>query len=47
MSKKETKMCVFENLICEVKTAVYIKYIFIIVPSRSMKTVINYTIQST
>ena len=25
VSKKETEMCVFENLICEVKTAVYIK----------------------
>lgn len=25
VSKKETEMCVFENLICEEKTAVYIK----------------------
>jgi len=25
VSKKETEVCVFENLICEVKTAVYIK----------------------
>ena len=25
VSKKETEMCVFENLIFEVKTAVYIK----------------------
>ena len=23
--KKETEMCVYENLVCEVKTAVYIK----------------------
>lgn len=25
VSKKETEMCVYENLVCEVKTAVYIK----------------------
>ena len=25
VSKKETEMCVFENLVCEAKTAVYMK----------------------